>query len=100
MELQKQTNIAELADVDEDKRVEIEGFRTGTYLRIEVRDVPYEMVDNFNPFHPILVGGLALGEDSVGYMQVGIREYTEYYLFDAMCFISISKSCFGFNIYA
>lgn len=100
MELQKQTNIAELADVDEDKRVEIEGFRTGTYLRIEVRDVPYEMVDNFNPFHPILVGGLALGEDSVGYMQVGIREYTEYNPFDAMCFISISLSYFGFNNYA
>ncbi|XP_042035719.1 ribosome biogenesis protein bms1-like [Salvia splendens] len=75
MELQKQTNIAELADVDEDKRVEIEGFRTGTYLRIEVRDVPYEMVDNFNPFHPILVGGLALGEDSVGYMQVRLKRH-------------------------
>lgn len=28
------------------------------------------MVENFDPCHPILVGGLALGEENVGYMQV------------------------------
>lgn len=71
LELQKQKNIAELNELDEDTRVEVEGFRTGTYLRIEVRDVPYEMVDNFDPCHPILVGGLKQGEEDVGYMQVG-----------------------------
>lgn len=75
IELQKQMNIAELNELDEVTRVEIEGFRTGTYLRIEVRDVPYEMVENFDPCHPILVGGLALGEENVGYMQVRLKRH-------------------------
>ncbi|KAK9132178.1 hypothetical protein Scep_011706 [Stephania cephalantha] len=43
---------------------------TGTYVRLEVHDVPFEMVEYFDPCHPILVGGIGLGEDNVGYMQV------------------------------
>jgi ribosome biogenesis protein BMS1 len=70
MELRKQLNISELNDLDESTRIEIEGFRTGTYLRLEVHDVPFEMVDYFDPCHPILVGGIGLGEENVGYMQV------------------------------
>lgn len=66
-------NKAELNDIDEDTRIDIEGFRTGTYLRLEVHDVPYEMVKYFDPCHPILVGGIDLGEQNVGYMQVCIR---------------------------
>ena len=63
-------NIAELNDLDEATRLEIEGFCTGMYLRLEVRDVPFEMVEYFDPCHPILVGGIGLGEENVGYMQV------------------------------
>jgi len=70
IELQKQRNIAELNDLDEDTRLEIEGFRTGTYLRLEIDDVPCEMVEYFDPYHPILVGGVGIGEENVGYMQV------------------------------
>lgn len=70
IELQKQTNLAELNDLDEATRVEIEGYRTGTYLRLEVHDVPFEMVEYFDPFHPVLVGGIGLSEENVGYMQV------------------------------
>ena len=72
IELRKQRNIAELNDLDEATRVEIEGFRTGTYLRLEIRDVPYEMVEYFDPCNPILVGGIGLGEENVGYMQVSV----------------------------
>jgi hypothetical protein len=63
-------NISELNDLDDSTRIEIEGFRTGTYLRLEVHDVPCEMVDYFDPCHPILVGGIGLGEENAGYMQV------------------------------
>lgn len=63
-------NMAELNDLDEETRIEVEGFRTGTYLRLEVHDVSYEMVEHFDPFHPVLVGGIGLGEENVGYMQV------------------------------
>lgn len=63
-------NIAELNELDEATRLEIEGFRTGTYLRLEIHDIPFEMVEHFDPCHPILVGGIGLGEENVGYMQV------------------------------
>lgn len=63
-------NIAELNELDEDTRLEVEGYRTGTYLRLEIHNVPCEMVEHFDPCHPILVGGLGLGEENVGYMQV------------------------------
>ncbi|XP_051151391.1 ribosome biogenesis protein bms1 [Andrographis paniculata] len=75
VELQKQANISELNQLDEVTRIEIEGYRTGTYVRLEVHDVPYEMVENFDPCHPILVGGLALGEENVGYMQVRLKRH-------------------------
>ncbi|GFP82885.1 ribosome biogenesis protein bms1 homolog [Phtheirospermum japonicum] len=75
IELRRQANIAELNELDEVTRIEIEGYRTGAYLRIEVRDVPYEMVENFDPCHPILLGGLALGEENVGFMQVRLKRH-------------------------
>lgn len=74
IEIRKQRNIAELNDLDEETRLEIEGFQTGTYLRLELHDVPYEMVEHFDPCDPILVGGIGLGEEHVGYMQVRISE--------------------------
>ncbi|CAL2235988.1 unnamed protein product [Prunus armeniaca] len=75
IELRKQMNIAELNDLDEATRLEIEGFRTGTYLRLEVHDVPYEMVEYFDPCHPILVGGIGLGEENVGHMQARLKRH-------------------------
>ncbi|XP_039689953.1 ribosome biogenesis protein BMS1 homolog isoform X3 [Medicago truncatula] len=75
IELRKQMNIAELNDLDEDTRLEVEGFRTGTYLRLEVHDVPCEMVEHFDPYHPILVGGVGLGEENVGYMQARLKRH-------------------------
>ncbi|CAL8997728.1 unnamed protein product [Prunus brigantina] len=75
IELRKQMNIAELNDLDEATRLEIEGFQTGTYLRLEVHDVPYEMVEYFDPCHPILVGGIGLGEENAGHMQARLKRH-------------------------
>lgn len=75
IELRKQLNLAELNDLDEDTRIEIEGFRTGTYVRLEIHGVPCEMVEYFDPCHPILVGGISHGEDNVGYMQASIKRH-------------------------
>ncbi|CAK9156230.1 unnamed protein product [Ilex paraguariensis] len=75
IELRKQLNIAELNDIDEATRLEIEGYRTGTYLRLEIHGVQCEMVEHFDPCHPILVGGIGLGEENVGYMQVRFKRH-------------------------
>ncbi|KAJ7542996.1 hypothetical protein O6H91_09G021300 [Diphasiastrum complanatum] len=75
IELRKQRNIAELGEVDEITRLEMEGFCTGAYLRLEFHRMPYEMVQYFDPRHPILVGGLSSGEESVGYMQVRFKKH-------------------------
>lgn len=75
IELQKQINLAELNDLDEATRIDIEGFRTGTYVRLEIEAVPCEMVEHFDPSHPILVGGISLAEENVGYMQVRLKRH-------------------------
>ncbi|KAF8728587.1 hypothetical protein HU200_017852 [Digitaria exilis] len=75
MEIRKQMNMSELNDLDEDTRVEIEGFRTGTYVRLEVHGVPFELVEHFDPCHPILVGGIGLGEENTGYMQASLKRH-------------------------
>ncbi|KAL6660092.1 hypothetical protein ACP70R_002214 [Stipagrostis hirtigluma subsp. patula] len=75
IEMRKQLNISELNDLDEDTRVEIEGFRTGTYVRLEVHGVPYELVEHFDPCHPVLVGGIGLGEENTGYMQASLKRH-------------------------
>ncbi|XP_010673096.1 uncharacterized protein LOC104889551 isoform X2 [Beta vulgaris subsp. vulgaris] len=75
IELRKQINIAELNDLDEATRIDIEGFRTGTYVRLEIQAVPCEMVEYFDPSHPILVGGISLAEENVGYMQVRLKRH-------------------------
>lgn len=75
IELRKQRNLAVLNDVDEVTRLEMEGFRTGSYLRLEVHRMPFEMVKYFNPRHPVLVGGIGRGEESVGYMQVRLKRH-------------------------
>ncbi|CAN1311882.1 Ribosome biogenesis protein bms1 [Linum perenne] len=74
-ELRKQKNIAELNELDEESRVTIEGFRTGTYVRLEIHNVPFEMVEYFDPHHPTLVGGIGFGEENVGYMQVKLKRH-------------------------
>ncbi|CAI0427383.1 unnamed protein product [Linum tenue] len=74
-ELLKQKNIAELNELDEESRLAIEGFRTGTYMRLEIQNVPFEMVEHFDPYHPLLVGGIGFGEENVGYMQVRLKRH-------------------------
>ncbi|CAH8391677.1 unnamed protein product [Eruca vesicaria subsp. sativa] len=75
IETRKQMNLLELNSLDEETRIEIEGFRTGTYLRLEIHNVPYEMVEFFDPCHPVLVGGIGYGEDNAGYMQARLKKH-------------------------
>ncbi|XP_026412339.1 ribosome biogenesis protein BMS1 homolog [Papaver somniferum] len=49
---------------------------TGTYLRLEFLDVPPEIIENFDPHHPILVGGILPEEENSGYMQVKLKRHS------------------------
>ncbi|KAL3698605.1 hypothetical protein R1sor_012681 [Riccia sorocarpa] len=75
IELRKQKNLAELGEMDEEARINMEGFRGGTYLRLELHGMPYEMVQYFDPSHPVLVGGVGRGEEGVGYMQARFKKH-------------------------
>lgn len=46
------------------------GFRPGLYVRLQVSNVPCELVENFDPDYPLIIGGLNAGEENVGYLQV------------------------------
>ncbi|KAI3962308.1 hypothetical protein MKW92_052631 [Papaver armeniacum] len=48
---------------------------TGTYLRLDILDVPPEMVEKFDPHHPILVGVILPEEENFGYMQVKLKRH-------------------------
>lgn len=65
-----QLNRAEFENMDDDLRVQFEGFRPGMYIRVEISAVPCEFVSNFDPHYPVVLGGLGSGESSVGYLQV------------------------------
>ena len=44
--------------MEDSVRVQYEGYRPGMYVRIEVQSVPCELVANFDPAYPLILGGL------------------------------------------
>lgn len=57
--------------MDDETRVQYEGFRPGMYIRVEITSAPCEFVTNFDPHYPIILGGLGSSESSIGFLQVG-----------------------------
>ncbi|KAJ7069922.1 GTP binding protein [Mycena amicta] len=72
---QLQLNLDEFKDVPPEARTLIEGCRPGAYVRIELVDVPCEMIENFDPTYPIVVGGLLATEERFGYVQVRLKRH-------------------------
>lgn len=75
MTRQSALNREEFRFLDEGARAAIEGFPPGSYLRIEVEKVPCEMVENFDPAYPIIVGGLLAAEERFGFVQVRLKRH-------------------------
>ncbi|KAF8725341.1 U3 snoRNA binding, partial [Rhizoctonia solani] len=71
-------NRAEFEGIDEETRVMVEGHRAGAYVRIELENVPCELVEHFDPAFPIIIGGLLPAEERFGFIQVRIKRHRWY----------------------
>ena len=64
--------------MDDALRVEYEGYRPGMYVRIELKSVPCELVANFDPAYPMIVGGLKPDENQLGYVRIRLKKHRWY----------------------
>ncbi|XP_020289704.1 ribosome biogenesis protein BMS1 homolog [Pseudomyrmex gracilis] len=79
-EVEKQAGInkTEFEGLDDDVRVQLEGYRPGMYVRVEIEAVPCELIMNLDPTYPIIIGGLLHGEENIGYVQTRIKKHRWY----------------------
>ncbi|KAJ8264708.1 hypothetical protein GJAV_G00152840 [Gymnothorax javanicus] len=75
MQKQAELNRAEFEDMDDETRVQYEGFRPGMYVRLEIPALPCEFVTNFDPHYPIILGALGSSEGNVGYLQMRLKKH-------------------------
>uniref|UniRef100_A0A3P8X9H7 Bms1-type G domain-containing protein n=1 Tax=Esox lucius TaxID=8010 RepID=A0A3P8X9H7_ESOLU len=75
MQKQAELNRAEFEDVDDEMRIQYEGFRPGMYVRLEIPSLPCEFVINFDPHYPVIVGALGASEGNVGYLQMRLKKH-------------------------
>lgn len=62
-------------EMDDDSRAAVEGYRPGSYVRLEISGVPCEFVENFDGRFPVVVGGLLSSEQRFGFVQVRIKKH-------------------------
>jgi ribosome biogenesis protein BMS1 len=72
---QAELNRQAFEDVGEEARAQLEGYRPGLYVRLEISGVPCEFVKQFSPCTPLIVGGIASGEDQMGYIQTRLKKH-------------------------
>ncbi|KAI8796542.1 ribosome biogenesis protein BMS1 [Biomphalaria glabrata] len=78
MDEQSKLNRAEFEELPEEQRVQFEGFRPGMYVRIEFDQMPCELIENFDPTYPIIIGGMTNVEEKLGYVNVRIKKHRWY----------------------
>ncbi|KAM9716381.1 ribosome biogenesis protein BMS1 homolog [Menidia menidia] len=78
MQKQAELNRAEFEDMEDETRVQYEGFRPGMYVRVEISSLPCEFVTNFEPCYPVILGGLGSSEGNIGYLQMRLKKHRWY----------------------
>lgn len=79
-EAQKQSelNKSEFAHLDNELRIQIEGYRAGLYVRLGFKMLPAEFVENFDASYPVLVGALNMTEENVGFVNCKVKKHRWY----------------------
>ncbi|XP_078492476.1 ribosome biogenesis protein BMS1 homolog [Ciona intestinalis] len=75
---QARLNREEFENMDETTRVQYEGFRPGMYVRLELRGIPAEMVQQFEPHYPLIVGGVSSTEENMGFLRTRVKRHRWY----------------------
>ncbi|KAE8257756.1 hypothetical protein A4X13_0g2140 [Tilletia indica] len=78
---QAEINRAEFEGMDVEVRDAVQGFLPGTYVRLQLRGMPCELVENFDPMYPLVVGGLLAAEEEegqMGFVQVRLKKHRWY----------------------
>uniref|UniRef100_A0A0P4WGX0 Bms1-type G domain-containing protein n=1 Tax=Scylla olivacea TaxID=85551 RepID=A0A0P4WGX0_SCYOL len=78
MSQQAQLNRAEFEGLDDEARVQYEGYRPGMYVRMEFDKFPCEFITNFNASYPVIVGGLLENESNMGFIRIRIKLHRWY----------------------
>ncbi|CAH8506067.1 unnamed protein product [Schistosoma turkestanicum] len=74
-EAQQALNREVLKSLPEELASRLEGFPPGVYVRMEIRGVPYQFLQRFDPCQPLVAGGLSSAEESFGYLQIRFRTH-------------------------
>ncbi|XP_045606328.2 ribosome biogenesis protein BMS1 homolog [Procambarus clarkii] len=78
MNQQAQLNRQEFDGLDDELRVQYEGYRPGMYVRMEFSKFPCEFITNFDASYPLIVGGLLENENNMGFVRVRIKVHRWY----------------------
>ncbi|KAL7632419.1 UNVERIFIED_CONTAM: hypothetical protein RMT77_017273 [Armadillidium vulgare] len=73
MNEQAELNRRHFEGLDDEIRVQYEGYRAGLYVRMEFEKMPCEIITNFDASYPIIVGGLLDNELAMGYIKVRLK---------------------------
>ncbi|XP_078040223.1 ribosome biogenesis protein BMS1 homolog isoform X2 [Augochlora pura] len=79
-EVERQANLnkSEFEGIEDTVRVQLEGYRPGMYVRVELENVPCELITHLDPTYPLIIGGLLHGEENIGYVQTRIKKHRWY----------------------
>ncbi|XP_065209750.1 ribosome biogenesis protein BMS1 homolog [Planococcus citri] len=75
---QAELNKVEFEGLDDEIRVQLEGYRPGMYVRMELERLPCELVVHFDASYPLIVGGLQTGEENIGYVNTRVKKHRWY----------------------